>query len=96
MLISGSATSVSWIVREPEAVLGAGAVELGEAARAVRRRIVVVVPLPMALTVFVMEAGVHASDLADALGEPAPLPPAAARRRSTVGCWAGPRSARPA
>jgi uncharacterized protein (TIGR03083 family) len=31
------------------------------------------VPLPMALTVFVMEAGVHAADLADALGEPAPL-----------------------
>jgi uncharacterized protein (TIGR03083 family) len=31
------------------------------------------VPLPMALTVFVMEAGVHASDLADAVGEPAPL-----------------------
>lgn len=31
------------------------------------------VPLPMALTVFVMEAGVHASDLADAFGEPAPL-----------------------
>lgn len=31
------------------------------------------VPLPLALTVFVMEAGVHGSDLADALGEPATL-----------------------
>ncbi|TCK21602.1 maleylpyruvate isomerase family mycothiol-dependent enzyme [Pseudonocardia endophytica] len=33
------------------------------------------VPLPMALTVFVMEAGVHGSDLAHALGEPDVLAP---------------------
>ncbi len=41
------------------------------------------VPLPLALTVFVMEAGVHSSDVADALGEPAPLAPDVAEATAT-------------